>query len=114
MRCICKTCPCYFLGFLCQQLDSTYIGKCKRDIDKALSLESDLPDAHIASGFYYYYCDEDFDKALIHFSKAAELDPGNYEPLFYMALVYRRMGYWKESQSLFTRSFVITHRKPFS
>jgi len=90
-------------GFYVRQLDSTFIVKCKMDIDKALSLESDLPDGHIASGFYYYYCIEDFDKALIHFSKAAELDPGNYEPLFYMALVYRRMGNWKESQNLIHR-----------
>ena len=90
-------------GLHVRQLDSSYIEKCKKDIDKALSIDKDLVETQIALGFYYYYCDPDFDKALFYFNKAAEMDPGNYQPLYYLALVYRRMGKWKESQDLIYR-----------
>jgi tetratricopeptide (TPR) repeat protein len=90
-------------GFYVGQLDSSYIEKCKKDIDKAMSIENDLAEAQIALGFFYYYCDIDFDKALICFRKAAEMDPGDYEPLFYMAMVYRKMGEWKKSKNLILR-----------
>jgi tetratricopeptide (TPR) repeat protein len=39
----------------------------------------------------------------VHFNRASLLDPDNYQPLFYMALVYRRMGDWGKSQSLISR-----------
>ena len=90
-------------GFYVNQLDSSYIEKCKKYIDKAISIDKDLPEAQIALGFYYYYCNLDLNKALYYFNKAAEEDPGNYQPLFYMSLVYRKLGEWAKSQSLINR-----------
>lgn len=90
-------------GYYVKQLDSTHIEKCKEDIDKALALDSNLNDARIALGFYYYYCKNDFENAIVNFKIAAENDPGNYQPLFYQAIVYRKMGKWKESQNLISR-----------
>jgi tetratricopeptide (TPR) repeat protein len=83
--------------------DSSQIVKCKTDIDKALRLDKDLPEAQIALGFYYYYCKTDYENALRYFTVAAEKDPDNYEPMFYMAIVYRRMGNWEESQSIMNK-----------
>jgi tetratricopeptide (TPR) repeat protein len=91
------------LGYYTKQLDSAWIKKCKKDIDKALDLDNDLFDASIALGFYYYYCRNDFINALKHFKTAAEKDPEDYQPLFYMAIVYRRMGEWDKSQKLIQR-----------
>jgi tetratricopeptide (TPR) repeat protein len=87
-------------GYYTGQLDSTHIKKCWSDIQKALEINNDLPDIQNALGFYYYYCKGEFDKALKHFDIAAKKNPQDYQPLFYMAMVYRRMGEWSNSQNL--------------
>ncbi|TAL59558.1 MAG: hypothetical protein EPN88_17150 [Bacteroidetes bacterium] len=90
-------------GYFTRQFDTTCFQKCRKDISKALEIDKDLTDAQIALGFYYYYCEIDYQKALVHFNRAAIKDPENYQPVFYMAMVYRRMGDWGKSQSLISR-----------
>ena len=87
-------------GYYTRQIDSTHIGKCLEDINKAREIDKDLPDIQMALGFYYYFCKKDLDKALGFFSIAAEKDPEDFQPLFYMAMVYRRKGEWNKSQNL--------------
>jgi tetratricopeptide (TPR) repeat protein len=87
-------------GFYTGQLHSGHIEKCWSDIKDAEKLNNQLPDIQNAYGFYYYYCKTDYLNALIHFNTAALMEPENYQPLFYMALVYRRMGDWDKSQKL--------------
>ena len=90
-------------GYKTGQFDASYIKKCREDIDKALKINKDLTEAQIALGFYYYYCEIDYQKALVHFNRAAIKEPENYQPLFYMALVYRKTGDWGKSQNLISR-----------
>ena len=80
--------------------DSVNIIKCREDIDKALALEPDSKDAQIAEGFYNYYCILDYPKALYHFKEATDKDPEDWQSLFFMSLVTRRMGNWNESRDL--------------
>ena len=88
------------LGYYTKQLDSTHIGKCLEDINKASEIDKDLPDIQMALGFYYYYCKKDLDKALEFYRIAAEKNPEDFQPLFYMAMVYRRKGDWNKSWNL--------------
>ena len=90
-------------GFYTGLFDTTYMARCRTDIAKALEINKDLPDAQVALGFYYLYYEIDYQKSLVHFNRASLLDPENYQPVFYMALVYRRMGDWGKSQSLISR-----------
>jgi TolB-like protein/Flp pilus assembly protein TadD len=78
--------------------DQSNIIKCKEDIDEAIRLDADLTEAQIAMGFYYYYCLKDYTKALGCFQKAASKEPGNPEPLYYIAVAYRRLGDWEKSR----------------
>ncbi len=87
-------------GYYTGELDNTHIDKCLEDINKALEINSDLPEAQNALGFYYYYCIEDLEKAIEHFNIAAEKNPQDYRPMFYMSIVYRKMGEWSKSQEL--------------
>jgi len=87
-------------GIYSGQLDDSHVQKCKDDADRAFALDKSLPDARIALGFYYYYCMRDYREALSQFSQAAEKNPADYQPPFYMAMVYRRMGEWQKSQDL--------------
>jgi tetratricopeptide (TPR) repeat protein len=90
-------------GYFTGQLNSTQIDKCWSDIKTAEKINKDLPDVQIAYGFYYYYCKKDYLNALINFHTASLMDPEDYQPLFYMALVYRKMGDWEKSQNLIHR-----------
>ena len=87
-------------GYYTGNLDESHVKKCKADIDRALEIDKELVEAQVALGFYYYYCNTDYQKALTHFRTASRQDPANYQPLFYMAAVYRKMGDWKSSQDL--------------
>ena len=87
-------------GYYTGQLDSLHIPKCLEDINNAIKIDKDLPDIQIAFGFYYYYCKMDLEKALGYFNNAAKKNPDDFEPLFYMAMVYRRKGEWVKSQNL--------------
>ncbi|MDF1560123.1 MAG: tetratricopeptide repeat protein [Bacteroidales bacterium] len=87
-------------GIHAGQLDTSHVAKCKADAFKAFELENDLAEARVALGFYNYYCIRDYIEALAQFSLAAEMDPANYQPPFYMAMVYRKMGEWQKSQEL--------------
>jgi tetratricopeptide (TPR) repeat protein len=90
-------------GFFTKQLDSSYIKRCRDDIDKTIAINKDLPVIDIARGFYYYYCTNEYETALGYFKSASEKFPDDYQPLLYMSLVYRRMGDWKSVRSLLSR-----------
>jgi tetratricopeptide (TPR) repeat protein len=90
-------------GFATRELDSTNIEKCREDIDKALNIDKELIESQIAQGFYFYYCKGDYYNALKYFEIAADRDPGNYQPMFYMAMVYRKMGEWEKSKGLINK-----------
>lgn len=87
-------------GYYTGQLDSTNIQKCLDDINKATNINNNLSEIQIASGFYYYYCTKELARAIEYFSNAIEKSPGDFQPLFYLAMVYRRMGNWNKCQTL--------------
>jgi tetratricopeptide (TPR) repeat protein len=74
--------------------------KCLDDIRQAFRLDKDLAEAGIANGFYYYYFIKDYNKALECFKEVLDTDPNKWEIKFFMALVYRAMGSWDQSQAL--------------
>lgn len=76
--------------------------KCKSDIEKALRIEPELAEAYNAYGFYYCYFTREYHKAIDSFKRASDLDPGNWQSDYYLAIVYRRTGEWTKSQSLLT------------
>ena len=60
--------------------------------ERALALQPNLPEAHIALGTVYYYGYRQYEEALAEFSRAVELRPNNAEALEYMGYVHRRQG----------------------
>lgn len=90
-------------GYHTGQLDPSHIEKCRDDAERAFELENNLVEARVALGFYNYYCTGDYKEALSQFTIAAEMDPANYQPPFYMAMVYRKMGEWQKSQDLLAK-----------
>ncbi len=58
-------------------LTSAQLEEVKSNIDRALAIAPDLPDAHLALGIFYYWGRRDYDSALRELDRAIELQPNN-------------------------------------
>ena len=65
--------------------------------ERALQLQPDLPEAHLALGFSYYYGDNDYDAALKEFEIAQRALPNESEVYLAIGAIQRRQGKWAES-----------------
>jgi TolB-like protein/Flp pilus assembly protein TadD/tRNA A-37 threonylcarbamoyl transferase component Bud32 len=64
--------------------------------DHALTLDPDLPETHLAVG-YYRYGQQDYTGALAEFQQAEQGLPNNAEVIESIALAHRRLGNWEEA-----------------
>ena len=65
--------------------------------DRALQLQPDLPEAHLARGFVLYYADQNYDAALKEFEIAQRGLPNESEAYLALGAIQRRQGRWAES-----------------
>src|SRR5438270_5806405 len=64
---------------------------------RALELQPDLAEAHLALGFSYYYGDLNFDAALSEFETARRGLPNEMDTYLALGAIKRRQGRWAES-----------------
>jgi TolB-like protein/cytochrome c-type biogenesis protein CcmH/NrfG len=80
-------------------------GQKARDLAKrALELQPDLPEAHLALGQVYYYVDNDFDTAAREFQIAQSGLPNESEVYLALGAIQRRQGKWQESNASFEKA----------
>src|SRR5438876_67268 len=72
--------------------------------ERALQLQPDLPEAHLALGFSYYYGDNDYDAALQEFEIAQRGLPNESEAYLAIGAIQRRQGKWAESTANLEKS----------
>jgi TolB-like protein/Flp pilus assembly protein TadD len=65
--------------------------------DRALQLQPNLPEGHLALGFSYYYGDNNYDAALREFRAAQRGLPNESEAYLAIGAIERRQGKWAES-----------------
>jgi TolB-like protein/tetratricopeptide (TPR) repeat protein len=65
--------------------------------NEALRLQPDLPEAHLALGFSYYYGDRDYERALAEFDVAKRGLPNEAQAYLAIGAIQRRQGKWAES-----------------
>jgi serine/threonine-protein kinase len=75
-------------------------------------LQPELSDAHSALGLYYYFCRQDFDRALLELDEARKRSPNDGSVIFYTGLVTRRQGKLKEAIDLMKKATVFDPRNP--
>ncbi len=73
------------------------LNKAKEAVDKALKLKPDLPEAHLALGYYYYWGSWDYDRALEQFAIAQKGQPNNSDLLAAISFVQRRQGKFEQA-----------------
>lgn len=71
---------------------------------QALELQPDLPEAHLAQGFVYYYVDNDFEAAFREFQIAQAGLPNESEVYLSLGAIERRQGKWQESNASFEKA----------
>src|SRR5437762_5284441 len=69
----------------------------RSDIERALAIAPDLPDAYLALGTFYYWGHRDYDSALRALDRAIELQPSNSDSRTFRAAIYRRRSEWRRS-----------------
>src|SRR5256712_963183 len=77
---------------------------------KALQLQPDLPEAHLAMGYYHYWGHLDYDRALQEFAMVQARQPNNSDVLSAMAFVQRRQGKWAEALANLTKAIELDPR----
>jgi TolB-like protein/Tfp pilus assembly protein PilF len=65
--------------------------------ERALQLQPELPEAHLARGLSYYYGDNNYDAALKEFEIARSGLPNESEVYLSIGAIQRRQGKWAES-----------------
>jgi TolB-like protein/class 3 adenylate cyclase/Flp pilus assembly protein TadD len=71
--------------------------KARAAISRALELQPDLAWAHLAQGFYYYYIDRDYERALEEFAIAQRGLPNSSDIYLARGSIERRQGKWTQS-----------------
>jgi TolB-like protein/class 3 adenylate cyclase/Flp pilus assembly protein TadD len=69
----------------------------KEALDRAIALDPNLPETHLALGYYRYYGQFDFAGALAEFQLAEQGFPNNADIVRAIALIHRRFGHWDET-----------------
>jgi eukaryotic-like serine/threonine-protein kinase len=64
--------------------------------ERAIRLQPDLAEGHVALGFYYYHKSLDYERALGELERARQLQPSNSDVYSSMGAVHRRQGKWSE------------------
>ncbi|UCC43158.1 MAG: protein kinase [Candidatus Zixiibacteriota bacterium] len=84
--------------------------------DRALNLQPDLPEGHLALGYYYYHCMEKFTDAQREFETALERCTNNAELYNAIAVIQRRTGHLDSSLANFQKALELdprSHLKAF-
>jgi len=66
---------------------------------RAVALQPELPEAHLALGFASYYADNDYDTAAKEFAIAQRGLPNEAESYLALGAIQRRQGKWSESSA---------------
>jgi serine/threonine protein kinase len=69
----------------------------KDSLDRALALDPNLPETHLALGYYRYWGQRNFTGGLAEFQQAEKGLPNNVDVIFAIALIQRRLGHWDEA-----------------
>jgi TolB-like protein/Tfp pilus assembly protein PilF len=77
------------------------ISKAKAAIDRAIELQPDSPAVHLALGYYYYWCYQDYEPALKEFAAARKGLPNEAGIDVAVALIKRRQGRMDEAINRF-------------
>jgi TolB-like protein/predicted Zn-dependent protease len=96
------------------RLSPAQLEEVKSNIERALAIAPDLPEAHLALGLLHYWGHRDYDSALRELDRAIELQPSNSDSRTTRAAIYRRRGEWRRSLAEFEHELELNPRDSLS
>ncbi len=78
-------------------LSEDRLAAAKRAADRAVALDPDAPEVHVALGLYYYWGRGDYARAVEEFIRAKDLQPSNALAFRQIGNVQRRQGRFEEA-----------------
>jgi TolB-like protein/Tfp pilus assembly protein PilF len=88
--------------------------KARRLAERALQLQPDLPEAHLALGFVNYYIDNNFEAAEKEFQIAQRGLPNEAEVYLALGAIQRRQGRWSESNASLEKAVSLNPKDTWS
>jgi TolB-like protein/Flp pilus assembly protein TadD len=86
--------------------------KARLHANEALRLQPDLPEGHLALGFFYYRCERDYERALVEFEIAKRGLPNEAQAYMAIGLIQRRQGKWTESTANLEKAAALDPKNP--
>ena len=95
-----------WVNLSCVQSGSFWLGEdpsperlaaAKDSADRALALDPNLPETHLALGYYLYYGHRDFTGGLAEFQQAEKGLPNKVDVIEAIGRIQRRLGHWEEA-----------------
>ncbi|MES2403098.1 MAG: tetratricopeptide repeat protein [Pseudomonadota bacterium] len=86
-----------------KHLASGQLDDIKATVDRALALAPELPDAHLALAYYYYWGFRRYDDATAEFRRTLQLAPNNERAAQGLAYILRRRGQFDQALIQFRR-----------
>jgi len=96
------------------RLNSAQLEEVKSNIERALAITPDLPEAYLALGVFHYWGHLDYDSALKALDRAIELQPSNSDSRTFRAVAYRRRGEWRQSLVESQRALELNPRESYT
>src|SRR5437773_6756790 len=97
----------YWIGF---DRSPARLAAAKDALDRALALNPNLPETHLALGYYRYYGERDFTAALAEFQQAEQGLPNNVDVNRAIGVIQRRLGHWDEAIASLRRAVELDPR----
>lgn len=77
-------------------MGARHLALAKHAAERAVRIDPELPEAHMALGHYYYVCCQDYPRALSHLERSHAGRPGDARVVMFIGNVYKRWGRWDE------------------
>ena len=88
------------------------ISQARAAVDKALDLQPELPEAHLAFGYFYYWCHRDYGPALEELAIAERGLPNDSRVFVAIGLISRRQGKFEAAADRLKKAFELSPRAP--
>ena len=86
--------------------------RARQAAETAVRLQPELSETYSSLGLFYYFCRQDFDRALVELEEARKRSPNDGNVIFYTGLVKRRQGKLDEAIELIKKATVVDPRNP--
>jgi tetratricopeptide (TPR) repeat protein len=91
-----------------KQVPESELPAIKASADHALALAPNLPEAHLALGYYFYWGHRQYDDAIAQFQQVLQLAPNNADAQAAQAYALRRKGNWTKALDFLKKALLVS------